>query len=49
MLFKNYSGDTVMKGTTYNLETGITYNLELDRNIINIDFDGYILYLTIIC
>lgn len=31
-------------GTTYNLETGITYNLELDRNIIdNIDFDGYII------
>ena len=32
-----YSGDTAMT-------TGITYNLELDRNIIdNIDFDGYII------
>lgn len=31
-----YSGDTAMTGTTY--------NLELDRNIIdNIDFDGYII------
>ena len=32
-----YSGDTAMT-------TGTTYNLELDRNIIdNIDFDGYII------
>lgn len=32
-----YSGDTTMT-------TGTTYNLELDRNIIdNIDFDGYII------
>lgn len=43
-VIQNYSGDTAMTGTTYNLETGITYNLELDRNIINnIDFDGYII------